>query len=133
MDDSILISTKNSLDLASDYTAFDDRLVMYINAVFSDLAQLGLGPTVGFMIEDASALWDDFLTGNMHFNNVKTYMFLRVKLLFDPPGTSYLIAMYERQIKELEWRLNVEREGTQWSDPLPTLPDDDLVLDGGTP
>lgn len=134
MDDSILNSTKNTLDLTPDYTAFDDRIVMFINAVFSDLAQLGLGPTEGFMIEDASALWDDFLDANMQRNNVKTYMFLRVKLLFDPPGTSYLIQMYERQIKELEWRLNVQREGTEWTDPSPApILDDTLVLDGGEP
>jgi hypothetical protein len=133
VEDSILTSTKIALDLAPDYTAFDDRIVMHINSVFSTLNQLGIGPTEGFMIEDESAVWGDFLTGNMHFNNMKTYMFLRVKLLFDPPGTSYLISMYERQIEQLEWRLNVEREGTQWIDPQVELSDDILILDGGSP
>lgn len=115
METSILISTKKVLGIAEDYTAFDLDIITHINTVFSTLAQLGVGPSEGFMIEDDSAMWSDFVTNvaqidDMQFNAIKSYIYLRVRLLFDPPATSYLIEAFERQIKELEWRLNVHRE-----------------------
>lgn len=115
METSILNSTKKILGIAEDYTAFDLDIIMHINSVFSTLAQLGVGPSEGFMIEDDSALWGDFYTNaekidDMQFNAIKSYIFLRVRLLFDPPATSYLLESFERQIKELEWRLNAHRE-----------------------
>jgi hypothetical protein len=132
MSESILTSTKKILGIAEDYTAFDVDIIMHINSVFSTLNQLGIGPEIGFMVEDADAEWDSFLLGDTRLNSVKTYVFLRVKLLFDPPSTSLHIAAMEKQIQELEWRLNVSREATSWTDPDPDLSDtDDLVLDGG--
>lgn len=115
METSILISTKKVLGIAEDYTAFDLDIITHINTVFSTLAQLGVGPSEGFMIEDDSAMWSDFVTNvaqidDMQFDAIKSYIYLRVRLLFDPPATSYLIEAFERQIKELEWRLNVHRE-----------------------
>lgn len=122
METSILNSTKKVLGIAEDYTVFDQDIITHINTAFSTLTQLGVGPAEGFMIEDATAVWTDFITdGDLQYNSVKSYVFLRVKNLFDPPQTSYLIASSERQIEELEWRLNIHREETGWVDPDPPI------------
>lgn len=134
MSTSILNSVKKNLGLAAGYTAFDPDILMHINAVFSTLNQLGIGPELGYMIEDDEPTWDAFLGEDPKLNAVKTYVYLRVRLLFDPPATSYLITAMESQIKEFEWRLNVLRESTEWVDPDPkVILDDDLVVDGGIP
>jgi hypothetical protein len=126
MEQSILTSTKKILGVAEDYTVFDLDITTHINSAFSTLTQLGVGPAAGFMIEDASSVWDDFIDTKTdpQYNAVKSYVFLRVRQLFDPPSTSYLISAVERQIQELEWRLNVHREETQWVDPDPDVPVD---------
>lgn len=123
MEPSILISTKKILGIAEDYTVWDLDILTHINTAFSILTQLGVGPAEGFMIEDSSAVWTDFdpIDDNLNYNAVKTYVFLRVKQLFDPPTTSYLISATEKQIEELEWRLNVHREDSEWVDPDPNL------------
>lgn len=122
MEQSILTSTKKVLGIAEDYTVFDEDIIMHINTAFSTLTQLGVGPVEGFMIEDATAEWDDFITdGDIQYNSVRSYVFLRVSMLFDPPQTSYLITAKEKQIEELEWRLNVHREEDGWTDPDPPL------------
>jgi hypothetical protein len=120
MENSILISTKKILGLDADYTAFDHDIITHINTAFSTLTQLGIGPAEGFMIEDEREKWDDFIDidSDLQLNSVRSYVFLRVKQLFDPPTTSYLIDSTERQIEQLEWRLNVHREETAWVDPL---------------
>lgn len=117
MSESILNSTKKILGIEADYYAFDTDILMHINAVFSTLQQLGIGPVEGFAIEDATTEWSSFLGGDPRLNAVKTYVYLRVRMLFDPPGTSYLINAMDEQRKELEWRLNVQREGESWVDP----------------
>ena len=119
MEQSILTSTKKILGIAEDYTVFDLDILTHINTAFSTLTQLGVGPADGFMIEDASALWTDFdpVDDHLNFNSVKSYVFLKVKMLFDPPTTSYLLSASEKQLQELEWRLNVYREGDEWVDP----------------
>lgn len=125
MDDSILDSTKKILNLAPDYTAFDLDIITHINSVFSTLNQLGIGPSEGFMIEDNTATWGSFfLDTTAKFIAVKTYVYLKVRMLFDPPGTSFHIQAANEQLKEYEWRLSVAREFT---------PDvtDEIVLDGG--
>lgn len=132
MSDSILTSTKKILGLEENYTAYDQDVLIHINSVFSILNQLGLGPEDGFMINDATTVWEDFLGVDSRLNSVKTYVYLRVRLLFDPPTTSYLITAFNEQIRELEWRLNVKRETLAWVDPDPVV-DPTLVLDGGTP
>jgi hypothetical protein len=129
MEMSILNSTKKILGIAEDYTAFDLDIITHINTAFSTLTQLGVGPSAGFMIEDDTAVWGDFIIDNTEYNSVKSYVFLRVRLLFDPPTTSYLINAYQEQIRELEWRLNVRREETEWIDPAPI---DTPLIDGGT-
>jgi hypothetical protein len=118
---SILDSTKKALNLGSSYTPFDEDVIMHINSVFSTLNQLGVGPEEGFMIEDKNAQWSDFLDGDSRLNNIKTYMYLRVRMLFDPPTLSYLAEAMQKQITELEWRINVQRESVAWVDPNPVV------------
>lgn len=121
MEQSILTSTKKILGIAEDYTAFDLDIMTHINTAFSTLTQLGVGPPAGYMVDDVSDEWEDFFGTDLQYQAVKSYVFLRVRYLFDPPTTSYLISAYERQIQELEWRLNVHREETGWVDPDPPL------------
>jgi hypothetical protein len=103
---SILTSTKKILGLAETYTAFDTDVLIYINGVLSTLTQLGVGPLEGFMIEDATPTWETYLGDDPRLNAVKTYVYLRVRLLFDPPQSSFLLQALDEQIKEHEWRLN---------------------------
>ena len=112
---SILDSTKKILGIDQSYKVFDLDILTHINTVFADLHQLGIGPEDGFAIEDEQAVWSDFTEGNVLLNAVKTYVYLRVRLLFDPPGTGFALNAMKEQIKEHEWRLNVYREGEQWS------------------
>lgn len=121
MSDSILTSTKKILGLADDYTVYDLDVITLINAAFSTLNQLGIGPEEGFAIEDKAATWDTFLGADPRLNSVKQYVALKVRLMFDPPETSYVLAAMEKQIQEYEWRLNVVREGDSWVDPDPDL------------
>lgn len=112
MDDSILTSIKKLLGIDEEYTQFDDDIIMHINTVFLNLNQLGVGPDEGFYIEDDTADWTDFadIESNMPLQAIKTYIYLKVKLLFDPPLSSSVIDAIDRQIAELEWRLNVAVE-----------------------
>lgn len=107
---SILNDTKKVLGLEPEYKAFDIDVLMHINSVFSTLDQLGVGPVGGFAISDDTTEWTAFIGNDPRLNSVKTYMFLKVRLLFDPPSTSYLITAAKEQAQELEWRLNVFRE-----------------------
>lgn len=108
--DSILTSIKKLLGIAEDYTQFDDDIIMHINTVFLNLTQLGVGPEEGFSIEDDVASWEDFIEDNLQLQAVKSYMYLKVKLLFDPPLSSSVVESMNRMISELEWRLNVAVE-----------------------
>lgn len=113
--ESILTSIKKLLGIAEEYTHFDDDIIMHINSVFMTLNQLGVGPSSGFYIEDATAYWEDYITNPAKLQAVKTYMYLKVRLVFDSSSLgSATLAAYERQIQELEWRLNVGVE-TNWS------------------
>ena len=112
--DSILTSIKKMLGLAAEYTPFDDDIIIMINSVFADLTQMGVGPSEGFLIEDESSIWSDFIPDITKLNSVKTYMYLRVKLLFDPASVgSSTLASYERQISQWEWRLHIEAESAK--------------------
>ena len=112
MSKSILTSTKKILGSAEDYTAFDLDIITHINSVFTTLQQLGVGPVEGFMIEDAQPTWEHFLGNDKRLNSVKTYVYMRVRLMFDPPATSFAISSMQEQVKELEWRLNVAVDST---------------------
>lgn len=109
-DESILDSVKKVVNINKDDTSFDTDIVLHINSVFATLHQLGVGPEQGFQIEDSDALWEDFLLGDPRLNSIKTYVCLRVRMLFDPPMTSYHATAIQEQIKELEWRLSTQRE-----------------------
>lgn len=112
--DSILTSIKKLLGITEEYEHFDADIIMHINTVFMVLAQLGVGPSGGFRIEDSSATWDEFLSDDdENFDAVKTYMHLKVKLLFDPPLSSVVMECINRTISELEFRLNVAAETTE--------------------
>lgn len=105
--DSILTSIKKLLGMTEEYEYFDPDIIMHINSVFSILTQLGVGPEEGFSIKDKTTKWSDFDNSDSRLEMLKSYMHLKVKLLFDPPlGTASIEAM-NRQISELEWRINV--------------------------
>jgi len=105
--ESILNSIKKLLGIAEDYDHFDSDIIMHINSVFATLTQLGVGPEDGFSIDDESEKWEDFLPEERMLHSVKSYMFMKVKLMFDPPLSSAVIECTKEQIKELEWRLQV--------------------------
>ena len=111
--DSILTSIKKLLGIVEEYTHFDDDIIMHINSVLTILTQLGVGPSEGFRIEDDSATWEDFIKDNPNLESVKSYIHMKVKLLFDPPTSSAVIESMNRIISEFEWRLNVAAETTQ--------------------
>ena len=105
--DSILLSVKKQLGIAPDYEPFDPDIIIHINTVFSILHQLGAGPEDGFSISDDSAVWSDYITDNPNkLNLIKSYMYLKVRLLFDPPTNSGVTEATNRMIDELEFRIN---------------------------
>ena len=108
--ESILTSIKKLLGIAEEYEHFDADLIMHINSVFSILTQLGVGPSEGFSIEDKTATWNDFIPEGLMLQSVKSYIYLKVKLLFDPPTSSSVMESSNRMISEFEWRLNVAAE-----------------------
>lgn len=110
METSILKTTKKILGLADTYTAFDLDIIVHINAALSTLNQLGVGPDGGLSIEDASAVWDDLYIPDNQLNMVKTYIYLKARMLFDPPGTSFVINALEQQLREYEYRISEFRE-----------------------
>lgn len=111
--ESILTSIKKLLGITEEYNQFDPDIIMHINSVFMILTQLGVGPAEGFSIEDDTAVWTDFIQDVKKLESVKTYIYLKVKLVFDPPLSSSVIESMNRLINELEWRLNVAAESTE--------------------
>jgi len=112
-DTSILDSTKKVLGFDSDYTAFDLDIIMHINATLFTLQQLGVGPDDGYLITGNTETWDLFLTDTKLLSAVKNYVYLKVRMLFDPPATSFAIDAINKQIAELEWRMNVQSENNK--------------------
>ena len=108
---SILNSIKKMIGgISADDEAFDADLIIHINSAFSILSQLGVGPAEGFEIKDSTAVWIEFVDDDATFNLVKSYIYLKVKLVFDPPLSSAVLECYKEQISEYEWRLNVAAE-----------------------
>lgn len=105
--ESILDSIKKMLGIAMDYTQFDPDIVMHINTALMDLNRIGVGPPEGFSITDSSSVWSDFVSDMTKIEGIKTYVYLNVRLVFDPPLNSSILASMERQISKLEWTLNV--------------------------
>lgn len=122
MTDSILDSTKKILGFDAADTSFDLDILTHINSAFDTLEQLGIGPAEGFSIEDATPTWDDYLQGDPKFNSIRTYIYLKVRFLFDPPTTSFHLQAMQDQIKQFEWRINAKREDTKWVPGVPTPP-----------
>lgn len=106
--DSILTSVKKMLGIAEEYDHFDADLIMHINSVLTILGQLGVGPDEGFFIEDDGAEWTDFVPDMPKLQFIKTYVYQKVKLLFDPPQSASAIEALNRSISELEWRINAQ-------------------------
>lgn len=107
MEESILTSIKMMLGITEECTDFDTNIIMHINSVFMVLHQLGVGPDEGYSIEDDSNTWEDFVKEKDNLGAVKSYIYLKVKMLFDPPLGSAVMNAMQQQINELEWRLNV--------------------------
>ena len=106
MDSSILTSIKKLLGIAEEDTSFDQDIIMHINTVFAILSQLGVGPANGFSIEDDSAIWGDYLGNATNLELVKSYIYMKVRSMFDPPTSSILADAMNKNISELEWRIN---------------------------
>lgn len=107
METSILDSIKKLLGISSEVTEFDTDILIHINSVFSILTQLGVGPSSGFSIEDSSAEWSDFIGDDARLSDVKSFVYLKTRLLFDPPASSAAMDAMNRMASELEWRINV--------------------------
>lgn len=105
--ESILTSIKKLLGITEEYTHFDSDIIMHINSVFMILNQLGVGPEDGYNITGKEDKWSDFIQDSTEIESVKTYVFAKVKLIFDPPSSSVVTESYNRIISELEWRLHI--------------------------
>lgn len=108
--ESILTSIKKMLGIAEEYEYFDEDLIMHINSVFMILNQLGVGPTECFLIEDEDTSWSEFTSDATNLELVKSYVYMKVKLLFDPPLSSAVMESMKQMINEFEFRLNVMAE-----------------------
>ena len=108
--DSILTSVKKLLGITEECTDFDADIIMRINSTLMILTQIGVGPSEGFFIEDKTDFWDDFIDDIEQLEAVKTYVYMRVRLMFDPPSSSAVMDAMNRTISELEWRLNLAAE-----------------------
>lgn len=108
--DSILTSIKKLLGITEDYEEFDQDIIMHINSVLSILKQLGVGSTNGFYIEDDSSTWADLLGSNTNLELIKSYVYMKVRLMFDPPTSSSVMEAINNNISELEWRIVAEVE-----------------------
>ena len=108
---SILTSIKKLLGPTEDDTSFDVDIIMHINSAFFRLNQLGVGPSDGFFITDKTKTWEEFLVARKDLEAVKSYVYQKVRLLFDPPQSAFLVEALKESIKEFEWTINVQAEG----------------------
>ena len=107
MDESILTSIKKLLGITEDYDYFDQDIIMHINAAFMVLTQLGVGPSEGFLITDDTDTWSDFTDDSTNLGSIQSYVYMKVRLMFDPPQNSFTVDSMQKLVNELEWRLNV--------------------------
>ena len=105
--ESILDTVKKLLGIQPDYTNFDEDIMVHINTAFASLNQLGVGPADGFYVENDATIWDDYIT-SCNLTMIKSYIYLKVRILFDPPTSSVLMDSMNRSIAELEWRIYLE-------------------------
>lgn len=106
--DSILDSMKKLLGISNDYNHFDQDIIIHINTAFMSLRQIGVGPKEGFVIHGSEETWGDFLPDMKTLESVRTYLYLKVRLIFDPPTNSAVVEIFNKNINEIEWRLNSE-------------------------
>ena len=111
--DSILNSVKKMIGISEECTDFDIDIIMHINSVFMILCQIGIGPINGFSISDSYSKWSDFIEDNLKLEAVKSYTYLKVRMLFDPPTSSAVADAINKNIAELEWRMHVIAENNQ--------------------
>lgn len=112
MDNGILKSIKKLLGVDEADTSFDLDIMTHINSVFMVLRQIGVGPAVGYSISTGTETWNEFLSGNVNIAAVRTYVYLRVQLLFDPPTNPSILEAKNRIADQLEWRLNAQEDTT---------------------
>lgn len=111
MEESILTTIKKLLGLDESYEAFDTDIIVAINTAIMALTQIGIGPSGGFRIEDVGATWRDFLgSDTIDLEAAKSYIFIKARLMFDPPSSSVVVEAYNKAAAECEWRLNVQRD-----------------------
>ena len=110
LDQSILSTIRDMLGPSEDYEYFDSELIPHINSVFNRLKTLGIGPKDGFSITSDVETWGDFFSDTKVVNMVISYMFLKVKMIFDPPSNSIAADAFKQQISEFEWVGNVDAE-----------------------
>lgn len=111
MEESILTTIKKLLGLDESYEAFDTDIIVAINTAIMALTQIGIGPSGGFRIEDDSTTWQDFLGSDViDLEAAKSYIFIKARLMFDPPSSSVVVEAYNKAAAECEWRLNVQRD-----------------------
>ena len=108
---SILSSIKKLIGPTEDDTSFDVDIIMHINSAFFRLNQLGVGPSEGFSITDKTKTWEEFLVARKDLEAVKSYVYQKVRLVFDPPQSAFLVEALKESIKEFEWTINVQAEG----------------------
>lgn len=111
--DSILNSIKELLGIPAEQLNFDTEVIIHINSAFSDLYDVGVGPSEAFVIQDENDMWDDFLQGSVNYENAKQYVYISVKIVFDPPASAAALAALERRLDKLEWKLKEKAETTK--------------------
>ena len=108
--DSILISIKKLLGITEEDTSFDTDIMIHINSVFSELTQIGFGPKEGYFITGKDNLWSEVIQDKKTLEMIKTYIYLKVKIIFDPPLSSSTLETYKQEVQRYEWRINSEVE-----------------------
>lgn len=104
--DSILTSIKKLLGIDEEDTSFDPDITIHINSIIPNLSQMGIGPKNGFIVIDNTQLWSDYIGSSIiNLEGVKTYLYLKIKLIFDPPTNSTTIDAINKNLGELEWRM----------------------------
>lgn len=131
MEQSILNNTKKLLGISPDDASFDLDIITHINSAFSTLTDLGVGPEEGFVIEDEYVDWEAYQVNDpVKLSKIKTVVYLHTRLAFDPPTVGFLLDSVKEILQEAQWRLNVNRESTEWVDPTPSVDAEEEVAGG---
>lgn len=131
MEQSILNNTKKLLGISPDDASFDLDIITHINSAFSTLTDLGVGPKEGFVIEDEYVDWEAYQVNDpVKLSKIKTVVYLHTRLAFDPPTVGFLLDSVKEILQEAQWRLNVNRESTEWVDPTPSVDEEEEVAGG---